>query len=142
MRSRLGELVIAVDVPNFRRVAPACLSFAIAAKARWIGDADLSRQGGDNLRRHLGRIGEKGAEEPYRAELHSETKAHVIPPSAPDHRKIGVVEMEMAIELFPGGNVVEASVPALLLGRQKADRHSRITELSRGRSNRRGPARQ
>ena len=140
MRGGLSELAIAVDVSDLGRVVPACLSVAIPTKARWIGDTDLSRQGGDHLRRHLGRIGKKSAEKAHRAQLHGEAEAHVVPSAAPDHPQIGVVEMEMAIELLLGRNTVEATVPPFLLRRQKADRHSMITELNRGQASRCGPA--
>lgn len=119
---------------------PACGSFTIADEAARFGDADPPREGGGHFYRHLGRIGEEGAEKPHRPELHGEAEAHVIPSAATDHRQIGVVEMEMAIKLFLRRDAVEAAVAPLLFGRQKPDRHPAITMPSRRRSSRHGQA--
>ena len=140
LRAWIGELAIAIGLPDFRRVLPACFSITIAHKAARVGDADPLCQGGGNLRRYLGRVGEEGAEKSHRAELYGEAETHVVPPAATDHRQVGVIEMEIAIKLFQRRGAVEAAVSLLLLDGQKTDRHLMITIPSRSRSNRRGQA--
>ena len=102
------------------------------------GDPLRKRDG--HHRRHLGRVGEEDAEKTHRAELHGEAEAHVVPPAPADRRQIGVVEMEIAVELFLRRGPVEAAVTPLLLGRQKTDRHPIVTGPSRDRSSQRGQA--
>ena len=139
--ARIGELAIAIGLSDFRRVLPTRPSITIAHKTpRRVGDADPLCQGGGNLRRYLGRVGEEGAEKSNCTELDGKAETHMVPASATDYRQIGVVEMEIAIKLFPRRRAVEAAVPPFLLDRQKTDRHSTVTETSWGRSSRRGQA--
>jgi TnpA family transposase len=59
---RIGELAIAVGLPDFSGVVPPRGSVAIPDKAPRVGNADPLRERDGHHHRHLGRVGEEGAE--------------------------------------------------------------------------------
>ena len=78
---------------------------------------------GDDDVRDLGGIVEERPQEPDRSQLQGKAQPVVIATPRPQHRAIGVVEMEVATELGGRGFAGVAAVVPLLLRGQEIDGH-------------------
>jgi hypothetical protein len=120
----VAEVPVAVRPADLRRVVPARLAVAIALEDREVGDVELTGHVVDHQPGDVGGIGQERPQEPHRAELQREPQPRPIPGAALDQGSVGVVEVEVAVELL-GGRVVAETPEALppLLG-QELDRHA------------------
>jgi hypothetical protein len=71
---------------------------------------------GHDALRDIGGVGQEGAQEPHRAELHGEAEAGVIVPAPGDEAAVGVVEVEVAPELR-GRRLARVAAVAQVLAR-------------------------
>jgi hypothetical protein len=78
---------------------------------------------GHDARWNLGQVGQEGAQESHRSELHGEPQAVVIPSVPCDRTAIRIVEMEIASELGGRRLAGVAAIAALLLLGQEIDGH-------------------
>ena len=74
----LVEVAVAVVATDLGDVVPAHLARRIALQPAGVGDAQLPGEVGHDAPRDLGGVGQEGAQEPHRAELHGEAEAGVI----------------------------------------------------------------
>lgn len=119
------EVTVAIVPSDLGGVVPPLLPRGVAPQALGLGDAQLPGEVGHDARRDLGGVGQKGAQEPHRAELHREPQP-VVASSAPmDENAFRVVEMEVASELGSRRLARVATVAALLLFGQEVDGHSK-----------------
>ncbi len=119
------EVAVAVVAADLGGVVPALLPRGVAPQALGLGDAQLPGDVGHDARWDLGGVGQEGAQESHRAELHGEPQTVVVSSVPIDQAPVGVVEMEVATEL--GGRRLAriAAVAALLLLSQEVDGHAR-----------------
>ena len=120
---RVGELAVAVALPDLGGVQPAHPAGIVLRQAARVGDAELPRQVGGHPGRHGGGIVEEGAQEADGAELDREAQAHVVPSFRGGQVAVGVVEVEVPGKLVGRRLAGVAAIPPLLLGGQEGDRH-------------------
>src|SRR3954451_971472 len=87
------------------------------------GQSILARKLTEPRGRHVGGIVEEGAQEAHRAEPHREAEPVVVAAKPGDDRTIGLVEVEVAVELLLGRLAGVAAVATALLVAQEAGRH-------------------
>ncbi len=59
---------------------------------------------------HVGRVSQEGAEKAHGAQLHRETKPVVLPATNIDQLSVGGIEVEVAVQLSPGGNPLAVGI--------------------------------
>src|SRR5262249_13230396 len=104
-------------------VVQAHFTRSVALQSAGVGDVQLPGEVGHDARRDVSRIGQEGAQESHRAELHGEPEARVIAPAAGDEATILVVEVKVSLQLGWCGLARVAAVAALLLHGQEVDWH-------------------
>lgn len=112
----LGEVAVAVgllDLPGVKPVGP--LPGCVLFEHPRVGDAQLRGHIRGDRPRHVGRIGQKRAQEPDGAQLDSEPETVALSATNIDELAGGSVEMEISVQLRLVGVVHVAAVPALLL---------------------------
>ena len=123
MDEGIGELAVAKAGTDFPGMLPAGPALAIQSETAEVSNAELARQVAGHAGRHIDRVIQEGAQEPYCAKLHGKAQAHVIPAFGRSQFAISIVEVEVSGELVRAGLAAIAAVPALLLCRQKGDGH-------------------
>jgi hypothetical protein len=104
-------------------VPPTLPALAITVEDRRPARCQLPSHRGEHRGRHVGRIVEEGAQEAHRAELQREAEPVVVATKPGDDRTIGLVEVEVAVELLLGRLAGVSAVAAALLVAEEAGRH-------------------
>ena len=129
---RGGEVAVAVDtadLPGVRvgRHRP----LGVGPEAGRLGQAHLAGDVGDDLLGDRQRVGEEGAQEPYRPELHREPEPVAVPPRpgspAVYPPVVVVIEEEEALQLRPRRGPREPPVGRDLGVGEELDRHALTT---------------
>lgn len=115
----------------FGGVVPAGLLVRVVQEATQLVDAELPGDAVHGADRDLAEIVQKRAEEPGCTELDRKSEAVMIAAVEVDDTSVAIVQVEVAVQLFPGGFSGEASVSAALVIGQEADGH--ISPVFRGR---------
>ncbi len=68
-------------------------------------------------------VSQEGAEEAHGAQLHREAEPVVLPATNIDQLSVGGVQVEVAVQLSPGGITGVAAIAPLLLGGEELDDH-------------------
>jgi hypothetical protein len=117
------EVAVAVAVTDQGHVPPTLPALAITVEDRRPARCQLPSHRGEHRGRHVGRIVEEGAQEAHRAELQREAEPVVVATKPGDDRTIGLVEVEVAVELLLGRLAGVSAVAAALLVAEEAGRH-------------------
>jgi len=72
---------------------------------------------------HVDRVSQEGAEKAHGAQLHREAEPVVLPATNIDQLSVGGIEVEVAVQLSPGGITGVAAVAPLLLGGEELRDH-------------------
>jgi hypothetical protein len=123
---------VAAFVPDLRGVlAVGGLPLEIARQhGLRVLDAELRRHVAHGALRHVGGIGEEGAQEPDGGELEGEAQKVVLPATLSYRPEIPVVEVEEACELLFGGLPGVAPVGAALPAGEEADGNQAFPDRS------------
>ena len=121
----LVEVTVAIVPTDLGGVVPALLARGVTLQALGLGDAQLPGDVGHDARWDLGGVGQEGAQESHRSELHGEAEAGVIAPAPGDETTILVVEVKVASSWAGDGLTGVAAVAALLILGQEVDGHPR-----------------
>ncbi len=105
-------------------------SLRVALEYARVGDAELGGDMHHDEFRHVGGVGQERAEEAHGAQLHREAEPVVLPAANIDQLSVGGVEVEVAVQLSPGGITgVPAVAPLLLGGATELDDHQVLAFL-------------
>ena len=93
------KIVIAIRARDFSGMIPMRLAEAIVCQAGRVWNIQLVGDIGDDIGRDLRGLGQKGAQEPYRAQLDSEPRAAVVSTVLANQLTVPIVEVKVARQL-------------------------------------------
>ena len=119
------EITVAIVPADLGGVVPSLLARGVTPQALGLGDGQLPGDVVHDAWWDLGGVGQEGAQESHRSELHGESEASVIAPAPADETTILVVEVKVSLQLGGRGLTCVAAVTALLILGQEVDGHPR-----------------